>query len=166
MDFGKSRRSANDAIVADSIKSRVAIMGRTGRFFVVAGAALVIVIATFPFWAMLLMGPAVYIDSERATRTVQTSPDGSRIASIEEIEVGGIPNIVIIVRDWWLPSWYFTGCIASSHYRDVDVSLEWISNSSIKLTSDAEPRFWDAEMAPFRNAPCKDLTTKLEMVDK
>ena len=120
-------------------------MGRRRRLFFVAGAALVIAIATFPLWAMAMMGPAVYFDSERVTRAAEASPDGKKIASVEEIVVGGVPNIGIIIRDWWLPSWYFTGCVASSHYNDVDASLEWVSNTSIQLRSNAEPRYWNAE---------------------
>lgn len=131
-------------------------MRRTKRFFVVAGVALVIAVVTFPLWAM---GSAVYLDSQRVTRSVEASPNGSKIASVEEIVVGGVPNVVIIIRDWWIPSWYFTGCVASSHYDDVNVSLEWLSNSSIELLSNAEPRYWNADMAPFRNAPCTDVTT-------
>ncbi len=152
-------RATNDPIVAGSIMSSVSRMGRTRRLFFVAGAALVIAIATFPLWAMAMMGPAVYFGSERVTRAAEASPDGKKIASVEEIVVGGVPNIVIIIRDWWLPSWYFTGCVASSHYDDVDASLEWVSNTTIQLRSNAEPRYWKAEGAPFRNAPCKGVTT-------
>ncbi len=120
-----------------------------------------IAIITVPFWAM---GPAAYLDSEWTIRTSKTSPDGSKIATVEEIVVGGVPNIVIIVRDRWLPSWYFTGCIASSHYDDVDVTLEWVSDDSIMLISDAEPQYWNAGMAPFRNATCASITTVLKKV--
>jgi len=133
-------------------------MNRVGCH-VVAGAVLMIAVITFPFWAM---GPAVYLDSERTTRTVKASPDDSRFAAVEELVVGGVPNVVIIVRDWWLPNWYFTGCVASSHYDDVDVTLEWISDDTIMVRSKTEPRYWNAEMAPFRNAPCRRVTTVLK----
>lgn len=130
-------------------------MSKTGCW-IFAGAALMIGIITIPMWGM---GPAVYLDSERTIRTSKASPDRSKIATVEEIFVGGVPNIVIIVRDRWLPSWYFTGCVASSHYDDVDVSVEWVSNNSIKLLSNAESRFWKADMAPFRNTSCADIMT-------
>lgn len=119
--------------------------------WIFAGGALTIAIITSPIWGM---GPAVYLDSERTIRASNASGDDRKFATVEEIVVGGVPNIVIIVRDRWLPSWYSTGCVASSHYGDVNVSVKWVSNTTIRLLSDAEPRFWNAETAPFRNAPC------------
>ena len=151
----KSRPTGADPIVAIGFAAKRSAMSKTGCW-IFAGAALMIAIITIPIWGM---GPAVYLDSERTIRTSKASPDDSKIATVEEIVVGGVPSIVIIVRDRWLPSWYFTGCVASSHYEDVDVSVEWISNTAIKVLSEAEPSYWNAGRAPFRNAPCTGIST-------
>jgi hypothetical protein len=149
--------SEADPIVAIGFAAKRSAMSKIGCW-IFAGAALMIAIITIPIWGM---GPAVYLDSERTIRTSKASPDDSKIASVEEIVVGGVPSIVIIVRDRWLPSWYFTGCVVSSHYEDVDVSVEWVSNTTIKVLSEAEPSYWNAGRAPFRNAPCTGISTML-----
>lgn len=130
---------------------------------VVGLIGLAVALVTFPVWAM---GPAVFMDSERKIRSFHSSPDGNRYATVEEFTVGGVPNIVVIVRNHWLPNWYLTGCVAASHYQGANVLLEWTSNSSIALTSDVEQQYWDAGNAPFREGKCETVKTTIETAQK
>ena len=123
-----------------------------------------IVFALIAFLALFTVGiwgmaPAVFLDSHRTILSRQPSPDGKRIAQVERMVVGGVPNIVVMVRSWWMPNWYLTGCAAASHYQDTNARAAWVSNDSLAVTSVDDERFWQQGVAPFHNTPCRGLNT-------
>jgi hypothetical protein len=124
----------------------------------ISGMALLFAFGTLPFWGM---GPAVLLDSSRTIISKTTSPDGRRSAQVERMTVGGVPNIVVVVRSWWLPNWYITGCAAVSHYGDANAQVRWTSNKAIAVAHAGDQLNWDIGSAPFHNAPCEDLTVTL-----
>lgn len=57
--------------------------------------------ATLPIWGM---GSAAFFDSERTVLAREVSPSGKRIAQVERLTVGGVPNIVVMLRPPWMPN--------------------------------------------------------------
>ena len=55
---------------------------------------LLLLSVTSPIWGM---GPAVFLESERSVLSSERSPDGKRIAQVERLVVGGMPNIIVMV---------------------------------------------------------------------
>ncbi|WBY06214.1 hypothetical protein PIB19_11210 [Sphingomonas sp. 7/4-4] len=129
-------------------------MKRRTKFILIPGIIILAVVATLPFWGM---GPAVFLDSERAVISRVTSPDGKRTAQVERIVVGGEPSIVVMVRPAWMPDWYLAGCAATSHHQDATARVRWVSNSAIDIRHSGEQRFWSTGSAPFHNEACGDL---------
>ena len=115
-------------------------------------------LATLPFWGM---GPAVFLDASRTVLSRSLSPDGKRSAQVERMIVGGVPNIVVMVRSLWLPNWYLTGCAAASHYEDVQAQVRWTSNSHLVVIHTDDQLHWDTGSAPFHNAPCESVSVTL-----
>ena len=119
---------------------------------VVIGAVL-----TLPIWGM---GVAVFLDSERTVLSRQPSPDGKRIAQVERLVVGGVPSIVVIVRSWWMPNWYLTGCVAASHYQEIDARSVWKSNDFLAVVTIDDVRAW-TKSAPFKGRACNQVRTRI-----
>jgi hypothetical protein len=94
-----------------------------------------------------LMGPAVFMDSRREVLGRVVSPDGRRIAQVERLVVGGMPNIVVTVRRSWQPDWYLTACKAVSHYGDATARLRWSGDRALTVESPALD--WRSD-PPFR----------------
>jgi hypothetical protein len=94
-----------------------------------------------------LMGPAVYLDSERTVLSRAVSPDGRRIAQVERLVVGGWPNIVVTLRRRWQPDWYFSSCKAASHYGEAKIRLRWSGDRMLIVDG---PRSDWISPAPFR----------------
>jgi hypothetical protein len=101
------------------------------------------------------------LDSSRTVISRNISPDGRRSAQVERIVVGGVPNIVVMVRSWWLPNWYIAGCAAASHYMDANAQVRWTSNSAISVIHTDERLSWDVGSAPFHNQPCESISVAL-----
>lgn len=133
-----------------------------GKTSIILIAALIAFVGllTFPIWGM---GVAVFHDSQRTVLARQTSPDGNRIAQAERLVVGGVPNIVVIVRDWWMPNWYLSGCVAAAHYEETSAAIEWASNNALTITSDDESRFWNVGEAPFHQRSCTKVATTITL---
>ena len=121
--------------------------------------AVVCGLVTLPIWGM---GPAVFLDADRSTISHVPSPDGTLVAQVERIVVGGAPSIVVVVRPWWMPNWYLSGCAAASHYLDADALVAWTSENAIVVTHTDDKRFWNIGSAPFHSTPCNDLSVKFE----
>jgi hypothetical protein len=75
--------------------------------------------------------------------------------------IGGVPNIVVMVRSWWLPNWYLTGCAAVSHYEEAEAQIRWTSNNAITVTHSGDQLYWDVGSAPFHDSPCETVTVRL-----
>ncbi len=131
------------------------------RTLLVAALVLLGAIVTLPVWGW---GPAYYLDMERTVLSTVPSPDGGRIASVERVVVGGEPTIVVMIRDRWLPDWYLTGCVATSHYQDASADVEWVSSRMMTIRTDGEPRFWSAHSAPFHEGRCSDISATIDVV--
>ena len=129
-------------------------MKRSGKLGLVLLAALLVLILTLPLWGM---GPAVFLDSDRAVISRAVSPDGRHIAQVERLVVGGVPNIVVIVRRSWLPDWYLAGCAATSHHGEAQASVRWKSANEITVDHTDNQRFWWFGSAPFRKGNCGNL---------
>ncbi len=123
----------------------------------ITGILLVLAIATLPIWGM---GLAVFLDSERTMLARSSSPDSNRVAQVERIIVGGAPSIVVMVRSWWMPDWYLTGCAAASHYRDAHARVSWPSNGEIVVQHTDDQRFWETGSAPFHHKRCEGLAVR------
>lgn len=118
-------------------------------------------LGTIGIWGM---GPAVFLDSERTILSTSVSPDGKRIAQVERLTVGGVPNIVVTVRSWWSPNWYLAGCAATSHYDEISAKTAWISDTSLAVSTD-DLESWNADLAPFQRA-CRNLKTRLTAIPR
>lgn len=114
-------------------------------------------IFTLPIWGM---APAAFLDSERTVLSRAPAPNGTRVAQVERLIVGGVPHIVVLVRANWSPDWYLAGCVAASHYRDDRVSVRWLSDAAIEVTHQDARRFWNLGRAPFHREPCTNLTVR------
>ena len=130
------------------------------KLILVAAMTILCAALTFPFWGM---GPAVFLDSKRTVISRVPSPDGTRIAQVERIVVGGTPSIVVMVRSQWMPDWYLTGCAAASHYEDAEAQIRWSTNDAIAVTATGDQLYWDIGSAPFHNAPCDSLAVTFNM---
>ena len=117
--------------------------------------AVVLAVGTLPIWGM---GVAVFLDARRTVLVRQPSPDGRRIAQVERMVVGGVPSIVVIVRSWWMPDWYLSGCVAASHYEEVDARILWRSNNSLVVQTRGDRGNW-TRGAPFKGKSCSQLET-------
>ena len=78
--------------------------------------------------------------------------------------VGGVPNIVAIVRDTWMPDWYLLGCVAASHYDEAEATIEWVSDSELVLNHSGTDERWTS-LAPFHDEGCDDITISLTPMD-
>jgi hypothetical protein len=136
-------------------------MKRRTQVMLAASLAILSAFLTLPFWGM---GPAVFLDSNRTVLSRAISPDGARSAQVERIVVGGVPNIVVIVRSWWLPNWYLTGCVAAFHYEEAKAQIRWTSNNAVTVTHSGDQLDWDIGSAPFHNASCESV--KVTFVNK
>ena len=114
-------------------------------------------VLTLPIWGM---GPAVFLDSPRTIVSRSVSPDGKRVAQVERLVVGGVPNIVIIIRASWMPNWYLAGCAAAAHYEETSVAVRWTTNSEIELNSESDIRLWARNGAPFHPGACGNVRVK------
>lgn len=134
----------------------------TRRKKLILAVAMIILCAvdTLPFWGM---GPAVLLDSERTVISRVLSPDGTRVAQVERIVVGGTPSIVVMVRPQWMPDWYITGCAAASHYQDAEAQVRWSTKDAIAVTHTDDQLYWDIGSAPFHSALCEGLTVTFNM---
>jgi hypothetical protein len=130
-------------------------MVRRRYIFGAFAVAAVFGLVTLPVWGM---GVAVFLDSTRTVLDRHPSLDGARIAQVERMVVGGVPSIVVIVRSWWMPNWYLAGCVAASHYEDIDVRAFWKSNNSLVLQTRGDVGEWTTS-APFKNRACNQLET-------
>jgi hypothetical protein len=117
--------------------------------------AIVLAVVTLPIWGM---GLAVFLDAKRTVLARQPSPDGERIAQVERMVVGGVPSIVVIVRSWWMPDWYLGGCVAASHYENMDARAFWKSNGSLVVQTRGDVGEW-TKSAPFKHKRCSQLET-------
>lgn len=117
----------------------------------------ILALVTLPIWGM---GLAVFLDAERTVLSHQPSPDGRRVAQVERLVVGGVPSIVVIVRSWWMPDWYLTGCVAASHYQDTEARSLWKSNESLVVMTIDDVRAW-TKSAPFKGRACTQLNTSI-----
>jgi hypothetical protein len=124
----------------------------------VGGVMFTLAIVTLPIWGM---GAAVFLDSDRSILSREVSPDGSRIAQVERLVVGGVPNIVVVIRASWLPDWYLAGCAATSHYGETRAAVRWITNNEIEVSSAGGRQFWSSNSAPFHHGACDDVRVKL-----
>ena len=115
-----------------------------------------VLVGTFPIWGM---GPAVFLDSNRAILSRHFSPDRARVAQVERLVVGGVPSIVVKVRQTWMPDWYLAGCVAASHYENTDADVAWSSNDSLVVLTTAELRSWRKGDAPFHPEACRTVST-------
>jgi hypothetical protein len=130
------------------------------KLILVTAMIILCAVGTLPFWGM---GPAVFLDSKRTVISRATSPDGTRVAQIERIVVGGTPSIVVMVRPQWIPDWYLTGCAAASHYQDALAQVRWSTKDAIAVTHTDDRLYWDIGSAPFHNAPCNNLAVTFNM---
>jgi len=108
---------------------------------------------TLPIWGM---APAVFLDSQRTVIARSISPDGRRVAQVERLVVGGVPNIVVMVRSSRAPDWYLVGCAAASHHGETDAALRWTSGYTLEI-SQRDGKFWQQGYAPFHDKPCPAL---------
>jgi hypothetical protein len=122
------------------------------------GLAVAAAVVTLPIWGM---GPAVFMDSDRTILSRALSPDGTHVAQIERLVVGGAPSIIVTVRAAWMPNWYLLGCVAGSHYGETSARLRWQSNRSLIVATRTEARFWRTDGAPFHRTGCSNLTTSI-----
>jgi hypothetical protein len=76
--------------------------------------------------------------------------------------VGGVPSIVVLVRQSWMPNWYLAGCVAAAHYPDAKANVRWTSNNSLTIIHSDPPYYWDPNSAPFHNNPCKEVRVTLQ----
>ena len=132
---------------------------RTILVSVVVTAGLWCGLVTLPIWGM---GLAVFLDAERSTISHVPSPSGMLIAQVERIVVGGSPSIVVVVRPWWTPNWYLSGCAAASHYTDAEARVAWKSEHAIVVRHTDGRRFWKLGSAPFHSKPCANLSVTFE----
>ena len=119
--------------------------------------AVVLAVATLPIWGM---GVAVFLDAERTILSRHPSPDGSRIAQVERLVVGGVPSLVVVVRSSWMPNWYLTGCVAASHYQDTAARPVWKSNDTLVVRSADDARYWKKD-APFKGSACTNIKVRV-----
>lgn len=124
-------------------------------------AIIAVAVMTLPLWGM---GPATFLDSDRMILSSAASPDGTRIAQVERLTVGGVPRIVVTVRARWKPNWYLASCAAASHYEEVAAKVGWSSNRAIRISA-AEPERWELKSAPFRHGGCPDLAVQINGAD-
>jgi hypothetical protein len=129
-------------------------MKRRSKLLLVVLLSLIVAVLTLPIWGM---GPAVFLDSERTILSRSVSPDGKRIAQVERLVVGGVPNIVIIVRPTWMPNWYLAGCAAASHYQETKAAVRWIRTDKVEVAFATDLGFWSTDSAPFHHGGCLDL---------
>ncbi|MEA3061673.1 MAG: hypothetical protein QOJ94_1454 [Sphingomonadales bacterium] len=109
---------------------------------------LVILLAAFVVTApFTLMGPAVFMDSQREVLGRATSPDGRRIAQVERLVVGGAPSIVVTLRRSWQPDWYLTTCKVVSHRGETTARLRWSGDRALDVESPSPD--WGGD-PPFR----------------
>ena len=119
---------------------------------------LLLLSVTFPIWGM---GSAVFLDSERSVLSSEKSPDGKRIAQVERLVVGGMPNIIVMVRPSWMPDWYLAGCSAIRHYGDARASVKWTASDQIAVAHTDGSQFWWTSAAPFLGGSCHNLRVAL-----
>ena len=120
-----------------------------------SGSATVLML---PTWGM---GLATFLDSERTILTRVDAPDGRLIAQVERIVVGGVPNIVVVVRPSWTPDWYLAGCAAASHYEEAPASVRWTSARTLEIIHASDDPSWRLGSAPFKHRSCGDLGVTL-----
>lgn len=118
-----------------------------------------LLLLTLPIWGM---GPAAFLDSQRAVISRVSSPDGTRVAQVERIVVGGAPSIVVMVRPRWMPDWYLAGCAAASHYQEAKAQVRWSTNDAIVVSYAGDQMYWRTGSAPFHSAPCEGLAVTFE----
>jgi hypothetical protein len=136
-------------------------MRRRRKLLLVVLLSLIVAVLTLPIWGM---GPAMFLDSERTILSRSVSPDRKRIAQVERLVVGGVPNIVILVRPTWMPNWYLAGCAAASHYQETKAAVRWIRADKVEVTVDTDLGFWSTDSAPFHHGGCLDLQLKWKNV--
>jgi hypothetical protein len=117
-----------------------------------------ITVLTSPLWGM---GMAVFLDSDRTILSAQPSPDGARIAQVERVIVGGVPNIVVTVRPRWKPNWYLATCAVASHYGEARAAVTWNSDAAIRVSVADALVSWDSNKAPFQNGGCPGLSVSI-----
>jgi hypothetical protein len=117
--------------------------------------AAILALVTLPIWGM---GLAVFLDAKRTVLARHPSPDGRRIAQVERMVVGGVPSIVVIVRSWWMPDWYLGGCVAASHYENMDARVVWKTNNSLVVQTRGDVGEW-TRSAPFKGKSCSQVET-------
>jgi hypothetical protein len=130
-------------------------MTRRKTLILAAAIFILLAVVTLPIWGM---GPAVFLDSGRTVVSREPSPDGTRVAQVERIVVGGTPSIVVMVRSQWMPDWYLMGCAAASHYEDAEAQIRWLTKDAIAVTHSGDQLYWTIGSAPFHSAPCDGLT--------
>lgn len=129
---------------------------RKAKFRVGCGCLALLALGMIFTAPMTLMGPAVFLDSERKVLARSASPDGKWIGQLEQLIVGGAPNVVVTIRRSWQPDWYLTSCKALSHYGEATASLRWRDSKTLILSPnigdwDYVPPFrWDG---PLKAAP-------------
>jgi hypothetical protein len=133
---------------------------RGRKIALVLAAAAGLAVLTIPIWGM---GLAVFLDAKRTILGRLPSPDGKRIAQTERMVVGGAPSIVVIVRSWWMPNWYLSGCLAASHYQDTDARAFWKSNNLLVVQTRSAAGEW-TKTAPFKGRACSEIRTAIRPI--